>query len=149
MQYRLLRHGIESAPLTTDAGIDLVAYSPVGRRPVTIQVKTNLQAKPAGGTGKPALNWTLRVDSPAELVALVDLATEQVWLMTIDSYADTAQQKSSSGKYNLYMYIDSDVKPRGGHDRVLAADFDEFVLEASVAALFGIPTTVADVDASA
>lgn len=28
MQEQLLLHGIESAPLTTDTGIDLVAYSP-------------------------------------------------------------------------------------------------------------------------
>ena len=26
VQYILLKHGIESAPLTTDTGIDLVAY---------------------------------------------------------------------------------------------------------------------------
>jgi hypothetical protein len=28
VQEQLLLHGIESAPLTTDTGIDLVAYSP-------------------------------------------------------------------------------------------------------------------------
>lgn len=28
VQYRLLKFGIESAPLTTDSGIDLVAYAP-------------------------------------------------------------------------------------------------------------------------
>jgi len=28
VQYKLLKHGIDSARLTTDSGIDLVAYSP-------------------------------------------------------------------------------------------------------------------------
>ena len=74
VQYRLLRRRIESAPMTTDAGIDLVAYSPNSVRPVTIQVKTNLQPKPGGGRGKLALDWWISEASPAELVALVDLA---------------------------------------------------------------------------
>jgi hypothetical protein len=46
VQYRLLKHGIESASMTTDAGIDLVAYAPRSREAVTVQVKANLQPKP-------------------------------------------------------------------------------------------------------
>jgi hypothetical protein len=69
LQYRLLKHGIESAPMTTDAGIDLVVYSPHSRRAVTVQVKTCLPPKPAGGTGKLTLDWWLPDDSPAELIA--------------------------------------------------------------------------------
>lgn len=43
VQYQLLLRGIESAQLTTDSGIDLVAYSPKNEKPLTIQVKANLQ----------------------------------------------------------------------------------------------------------
>ncbi len=57
VQEQLLLHGVESAPLTTDTGIDLVAYSPRRADAVTIQVKANLQPKPGGGKGKPALDW--------------------------------------------------------------------------------------------
>ena len=39
IQYRLLTMGIESAPMTTDTGIDLIAYSDKSQRAVTIQVK--------------------------------------------------------------------------------------------------------------
>ena len=42
VQYQLLLHGIESAPMSTDTGIDLVTYSPKTATPVTVQVKTNL-----------------------------------------------------------------------------------------------------------
>jgi hypothetical protein len=49
IQYRLLKCGIESAPMTTDAGIDLVVYSPKLEKAVTVQVKTCLQPKAAGG----------------------------------------------------------------------------------------------------
>ena len=57
VQYRLLLLGVESAPMSTDTGIDLVAYSPATLQPVTIQVKTNLKPKPGGGKGKLALDW--------------------------------------------------------------------------------------------
>ena len=57
VQYRLLLCGVESAPMSTDNGVDLVAYAPRGAAPVTIQVKTNLKAKPGGGKGKAALDW--------------------------------------------------------------------------------------------
>ena len=60
MQFLLLREGIESAELTTDAGIDLVAFAPRQGTAVTIQVKTNLRPKRrAGGRGKPVLDWWL------------------------------------------------------------------------------------------
>ena len=50
VQYKLLMVGIESSHLTTDAGIDLAAYSPKKKRPSTIQVKTNLRPKPTHKT---------------------------------------------------------------------------------------------------
>ena len=80
VQYRLLKHGIESAPMTTDSGIDLVAYAPLEKRAVTIQVKSNKQAKAVGGKGQKALNWFHLEISPAEMVALVDLENDRVWL---------------------------------------------------------------------
>jgi hypothetical protein len=40
-----------SAPMTTDAGVDLVAYSGVKGRAITLQVKTNLAPKPGDGRG--------------------------------------------------------------------------------------------------
>ncbi len=60
VQYLLLKHGIDSAAMTTDAGIDLVAYSPKNQRPYTIQVKTQEQPSQGGGKGKLSLGWDLR-----------------------------------------------------------------------------------------
>jgi hypothetical protein len=57
VQYKLLKEGVESAPMTTDAGIDLVAYSPKSREPVTIQVKACHRPKRAGGKGRMTLDW--------------------------------------------------------------------------------------------
>src|ERR1035437_3894920 len=75
VQYELLRYGIESAALTTDAGVDLVAYSAIRGRSFTIQVKANLAPKPAVGKGAPAIDWRIGEDCPAALYALVDLST--------------------------------------------------------------------------
>ena len=80
VQYKLLKYGIESSQLTTDTGIDLVAFSSKKEKAFTIQVKTNLNPKPGGGSGKLALDWWLRDNSPADIVALVDLSTDRIWM---------------------------------------------------------------------
>ncbi len=125
VQYRLLLHGIESAPMSTDTGIDLVAYSDLKDDALTIQVKSNEMAKPSGGAGSPALDWSLRDNSPADLVALVDLDSEEVWLFTHSEFAAEAQQHSS-GRYHFYMYLDDEVRPR---KKALKSQFEAFRLE--------------------
>jgi hypothetical protein len=87
VQQRLLRLGIESAALTTDTGIDLVAYAPGQAAPVTIQVKTKLVPVSAGGRGHSALDWWVPEHCPAELVALVDLSEDRVWLLRMGEVA--------------------------------------------------------------
>jgi hypothetical protein len=52
VQYQLLKMGIDSARMTTDAGIDLVVYAPGNRSASTVQVKTNMSAKPEGGRAR-------------------------------------------------------------------------------------------------
>jgi hypothetical protein len=83
VQLQLLLKGVESAPMTTDSGVDLVAYSSQKRKPLTIQVKANLKAKPGGGAGSKALDWWVREDTPVDFVALVDLSRERVWLLSM------------------------------------------------------------------
>src|SRR3954467_1894936 len=51
VQYKLLQHGIDSAAMTTDVGVDLVVYAPTCSRSFTMQVKANLSPKPGGGKG--------------------------------------------------------------------------------------------------
>jgi hypothetical protein len=103
VQYRLLKHGIESAPMTTDSGIDLVAYAPRNKRAVTIQVKSNHQSKAAGGTGKQALDWWLVENSPAEMVALVDLENDRVWLFLHNEFMEKAQQRPKGRRLFFFL----------------------------------------------
>ena len=133
VQYRLLMQGINSANLAIDHGIDLVAFR--HKSAVSIQVKTNLEPKPAGGKGKLSLGWWLRDDSPAEVIAFVDLSTERVWLFLREEVAGLAQQHSPKGNYHLYMYTKPDVAHRQ-KGPVLDSEFNEYLLENKVRKIF-------------
>ncbi len=125
VQYRLLCADVESAAMTTDAGIDLVAFHPETRMPFTIQVKTNLRPKPGGGKGRPALDWWVPENSPAQFVALVDLSSEVAWLLS-HGELDAAAQQRSGGRLHFYMYTEEDYRPRRGGCHV--REFERFLL---------------------
>jgi hypothetical protein len=111
VQYRLLKIGIDSARLTTDAGIDLVVYAPVSAEATTVQVKTNLAASPAGGTGQLSRGWNFAHACPAQLLALVALDSDRVWLFSMAEARDFAQQHSPKGIRKLYWFLEP---PTGG-----------------------------------
>lgn len=134
VQYQLLLHGIESAAMSTDTGIDLVTYSPRTAKPVTVQVKTNLKPKPGGGRGKAALDWWVPVGSPAQYVAFVDLSTQSIWLMSQPELQDRAQQRSS-GRLHFYMYTDASTRTR--QPGRLSHEFEGFKLTNRVSEVFG------------
>ena len=112
VQYHLLRHGVDSAPITADLGIDLVAYSPWTKLPFTLQVETTLRPKPAGLKGM-ALDWWLSGGSPAEFVALVELQHERIWALTREELA-TVAQAASGGRLHVFLYTDRDARPLTG-----------------------------------
>ena len=132
VQYELLRHGIDSSPMTTDSGIDLAAYFPDKKRSFTIQVKTNLAPKPGGGKGAPAIDWWVDENCPAEWIAFADVSTRRVWMLTRQELASAAQQRSN-GRLHLYMYTDSGTRAyqRHGDSR-----FSEFLFENRTSLLF-------------
>jgi hypothetical protein len=67
---RLLKHEVDSARLTTDSGVELVAYSPISSRAATIQVKTQMKSVAAGGKGAPANGGVATSDGRRELTPL-------------------------------------------------------------------------------
>lgn len=105
VQQKLLLNGIESAPLTTDTGIDLVAFSRKQSDAITIQVKSNLEPKPGGGKGKLHLDWWVPDDSPADLFAFVDLESSRIWLIKRTELELIAQQHPE-GRYHFFMATD-------------------------------------------
>ena len=135
VQYRLLSIGVESAHLTTDAGIDLVAYSPSRKEAITIQVKTNLRPKPGGGKGKLALDWWVPDKSPAELFALVDVSENRIWVFTRDEMKAKAQQQPE-GRLHFFIHTDQNVKRRKDALATTLQEFEEFLLENRIGTLF-------------
>lgn len=111
VQYQLLKVGIDSARLTTDAGIDLVVYAPGNAEATTVQVKANLAAKPAGGKGQLSRGWDFPHTCPAQLLALVALDQDCVWLFTMAEAGELAQQHSPMGIRKLYWLVNP---PTGG-----------------------------------
>lgn len=137
VQYLLLLRGIDSAPMSTDVGVDLVAYSPAKAQPFSVQVKTNLRAKPGGGKGKAALDWWIPIDPPAQLIALVDLSSSKTWLFLREELPALAQQ-TSSGRHHLYMYTDPTHKPRKTGRLAHIYEFEKYLLENRSHDIFGI-----------
>jgi hypothetical protein len=126
VQYRLLKYGIESAQMTTDTGVDLVAFISEFQRAITIQVKANERSKPAGGKGRPALDWWLKRDKHADWIAICELESEQVWLFTREEFLLSAQQQPE-GRLHFYMYVGEGHIPRKTMCHV--RDFNEHLVE--------------------
>ena len=82
VQYMLLKYGVESAPMTTDFGIDLIAFNTAKQQTVTIQVKTSTYHDP----NDKWLRWEILYDCPADYVALVDLDRNKFWLIKLDEF---------------------------------------------------------------
>ncbi len=98
VQYQLVELGIDSARLTTDAGIDLVMSVPGQQTAATIQVQANVAPKPAGGKGKLLFSWPFPDDSPAQWMAGVDMSTDSAWLFPMDHARQLAQQKHATAR---------------------------------------------------
>lgn len=98
--------GIDSARMTTDAGIDLVVYAPGDQSASTVQVKTNVCAKRAGGRGSLSRGWFFPDQCPAQLLAFVALDTDTAWLFTVKEAQGLAQQHSERGICHLYWRLE-------------------------------------------
>jgi len=122
VRYKLLLHGIESAPMTTDTGIDLVASSSKGESIRTIQVKSRLRL---AGSRK-TLMWSIKHDSPADLAALVDINDHKVWLMTMGQFKKLAQQKSRKITASLYFHRNPKTKTK---HRSHEFQYEKYLLE--------------------
>ncbi|WP_180936003.1 hypothetical protein [Nocardioides ungokensis] len=134
VQYRLLKVGIDSARLTTDAGIDLVVYAPGSAEATTVQVKSNLSARPAGGKGQLSRGWDFPHTCPAQLLALVALDVDRVWLFTLAEARELAQQHSPKGVRKLYWFVEPPAGGAGGarHE----AEMAQYLLEDRAEQLF-------------
>jgi hypothetical protein len=134
VQYQLLKMGIDSARMTTDAGVDLVVYAPGDRSASTVQVKTNMSPNPAGGPGPLSRRWFFPDQCPAQLLAFVALDTDTAWLFTLKEAQEPAQQRSIKGNCQLYWRLNA--APVGRRSPLHEAQMADYLLPTKAARLF-------------
>ena len=134
VQYQLLKIGIDSSRMTIDAGIDLVVYAPGNRTASTVQVKTIMGAKPAGGCGALSRGWFFPDQCPAQLLAFVTLDTNTAWRFTLQEPQELAQQHSQAGNYQVYWRVKA--VPVGQKSRRHEAQMVGYLLATRAAQLF-------------
>ena len=136
VQYMLLKYGIESAPLTTDTGIDLVAYPRIAsntwpaNRPATIQVKTSTHR--GDETNGKWIEWNLPVDCPADYVAAVDIERNKLWLFEFADFKALAK-RAGEGHLRLWWSLPEYESERSARKE---EQFKDYEMDAAVPKLF-------------
>lgn len=135
VQYMLLKQGVESAPLTTDPGIDLVAFRDIKRKAVTIQVKTcNPRIERSDPEGSKWLEWWVsdKCLAVANYVAAVDLNRPKCWLFSTEEFK---RRGATSGEgYRLWWYIPGH---EYGRTRKTEEKFKEYEMYTAMPKVFG------------
>ena len=103
MQYQLLKQGFDTAPMTTDCGIDLVALFSSGEKTRTIQVKTTEYGN-LGTASEEGLVWADRKDCPTEYIGLVASFHEQCWLIPFNEFKASATSAGNSVRLGWNVY---------------------------------------------
>ena len=134
VQSAFILSGIEFT-VSTEPGTDFVAYSRRHQRPLTLKVTANEKPKPAGGVGRPHLDWWVPDDSAVDVFALVDLQSRRVWLVEASVIASIAQQHPE-GRFHVCMATDPQVQPRRDGKRIYDHEFADYLFEHSAPKLF-------------
>lgn len=89
VQSDVLSLGVDSARLTTDYGVDLVAYGLHLKKPITIQVKATAGAKHRERAKRVAWPLTKGKEGLADVFAFVDVRTQDkdIWYLTRRDFA--------------------------------------------------------------
>jgi len=137
VQYIFLKHGIESAPLTTDPGIDLVAFPNVKvapeerRKPLTIQVKTPTHL---GRPDDKWLEWQIPEDCPADYIAAVDWGRNKFWLIRTEKFKQMAYH-TTKRRLRLWWSLPGYESKRAKRKE---EQFKEYEMEAAIPKVFGL-----------
>jgi hypothetical protein len=123
VQYQLLKHGIDSARLTTDSGINLVMYVPGTRDAVTVQVKAAERPFRDGGTGPFIIGWFFPRACKAHWLAGVDVSRDMVWLFRTED----ALHYASGNTENVFLY--RRIRNARGPKAPIEDDFEKYRLD--------------------
>ena len=132
VQYMLLKYGIESAPLTTDVGIDLLAFPSIRQTPVTIQVKTS--STHSKRAGEKWLRWQIPEACPADYIAAVDISRNKFWLIRTEAFKRIAYHRAD-GDWDLRISLTESVSTRV---KLKEEQIKEYETEAAIPKIFGL-----------
>ena len=130
VQYMLLKYGVESAPLTTDFGIDLVAFRADNKKPISIQVKTCTYHEKVDKW----VEWWVSNDCPADYIAVVDLERDKCWIFNFENEYKQRASKSGEG-CRLWWSLPGYESEGSLHKEELFKDYE---IEAAIPAVFGL-----------
>ena len=139
VQYVLLKHGVESALLTTDQGVDLVAFPNVSAfpdkrgNPVTIQVKTSTHHSEASDPMCKWLLWVIPNNCPADYIATVDFERQKSWLIPTKEFTQKATHPTKELS-RLWWYIPG-YEPARAKKR--GEQFKEYEMDTAIPKVFG------------
>lgn len=74
-----------------------------------------------------SLDWWIPDDCEADLIALVDLESSNVWLFKMTELKSHAQQKSN-GRFHFFMTVDPHAPPRKDKRLVHVYEFQRFLI---------------------
>ena len=86
---------------------------------ITIQVKTCLKPKPAGGAGPLAIDWYVPIKCSADYIALVHYQDKLIWLMTLGDlkkYHKKSWFQKNKSNYHPGMYIEKNNRAKKTQD---------------------------------
>lgn len=131
VQYELLRQGIESAPMTTDYGIDLLAFDPETHKAVSIQVKASGRHEDSTSRW---VEWNMPEECIADYVAVVDIERDMIWLFTKNEFNSITTSTGGDGR-RLWWYVPGHKPPTSRLTRE-EKDFVGNKIDAVISTLF-------------
>jgi len=134
-QYHLIKRGIDSARLTTDAGIDLAMYVPGTLAAHTIQVKATNTHYPDKMMNRLQLWWPFPVTCKAQWLGVVDLTRDLAWLLPMEDALREARGRDKKGTTYLMWYVGE--RPKRATKVEGEGHFDRYVLDAAIDRLLG------------
>ena len=139
VQYKFLKLGIDSAPMTTDRGVDLLAIDPKTRRKtVTVQVKAATHRRDARAATDQRetteyVSWPVPYPSATDYAAVVDVIRDKVWMFTKKEIGAQARGKGN-GERVLWWYIPGH-RPKKARSR--SEDwYERYAMDTVVARMF-------------
>ncbi len=81
------------------------------------------------------MDWWIEKNTLTDVVALVDLSRNKVWMFTKYELIKSAQKKSIE-KFHLFMYVDPSALPKKESVDVMEYEFENYRIENTVWKIF-------------